>query len=283
MLYYNREGYTMLVDSHIHSSFSDGVYSPQELWQKVVEKGLGGWALTDHDTMDGVEEARRLGQAHYPERMFIAGCEFSTHHPVVGEVHILAYFKENYEGILSLLAEYRRFRIRRAKLMVDLLRREGYHLEWEDILSRYENKPIGRMHLARALVESGYFSSTGEVFQGILDNKGRCYVPREEIRTEDVIGSIAKAGGVSVLAHPAFLAEEGFAMYVDEWLKLGLVGIEYRHPRVSEAVSAFVAGRYRGVFLTSGSDFHDDNGVKELGKYGIPLARWEAFFLSKKG
>ncbi|MCX7882797.1 MAG: PHP domain-containing protein [Brevinematales bacterium] len=268
----------MLVDSHIHSSFSDGVYSPQEIWKKVKEKDLGGWALTDHDTMDGVEEARRWGEISHPERLFVPGCEFSTHHPVVGEVHILAYFAHFYEKILPLLEIYRQSRFQRAKVMVDLLRREGYRLAWDELVMRYENKPLGRMHIARALVEAGYFSSPSQAFQGLLDNGGRCYVPRKEIRTEDVIIAIREAGGWPVLAHPVFLAEEENHRYVREWIDRGMVGIEYRHPRVSESVSAFLLGEYRSLFLVSGSDFHDAEGERDLGKYGVPRVFWEKFF-----
>lgn len=265
----------MLVDSHIHSSFSDGVYSPSELWHKVVEKGLAGWALTDHDTMNGVEEARLFGSTHYPDKFFVAGCEFSTHHSEVGEVHILAYFFRSYEGILPLLEEYRKSRIQRARIMVDLLRKEGYHLEWDELVSRYEDKPLGRMHLARALVAAGYLSTPSQAFQGLLDNRGRCYVPRREIRPEEVIEAVSWAGGWPILAHPTFLVESDNHRHIREWVKRGMVGIEYRHPRVSEAISAFLLGEYRSLILVSGSDFHDEGGEKDLGKYGVPLAWWE--------
>ncbi|URA10208.1 PHP domain-containing protein [Thermospira aquatica] len=267
----------MLFDSHIHSFFSDGIYPPAELWKKIVAKGLGGWALTDHDTMEGVEEATQLWQKHYPDKLFVGGCEFSTHHPEVGEVHILAYFGSSYEKILPLLAIYRRSRIRRAKRMVELLRKEGYHLDWDELVVKYDDKPLGRMHLARELVEAGYFSSPSQVFHGLLDSRGRCYVPREEIRTEEVIQSVVAAGGVPVLAHPAFLFSDDTHAYVKEWIQQGLMGIEYRHPRVPEAVSAFLAKEYGSLFLVSGSDFHDDGGENDLGKYGIPLAKWENF------
>lgn len=267
----------MIVDSHIHSSCSDGVYSPEELWIKVVERGLGGWALTDHDTMAGVEKARLIGRQFYPNIFFVAGCEFSTYHSVIGEVHILGYFVNGHEKILPLLEEYRRTRVQRAKAMVDLLRKEGYHLEWEKLIMEYEDKPIGRMHLARALVSEGYLSSPSQAFQGLLDNKGRCYVPRREICTEEVILAVKEAGGWPVLAHPTFLSEFDTHSYVKEWFKKGLVGIEYRHSRLSEVLSAFLFKEYSSFFLVSGSDFHDEEGEKDLGKYGVPLSWWERF------
>jgi len=272
----------MLLDSHIHSTYSDGVYTPAELWERIVRRGLGGWALTDHDSMAGVEEAREIGRRHYPERLFIAGCEFSTHHPVVGEVHILAYFSGEYSPILPLLEQYRKSRIQRARAMVDLLRHEGYHLDWDDLAERYADKPIGRMHLARALVSAGYLSSPSQAFQGLLNNQGRCYVPREEIRTEEVIRTIQEAGGIPILAHPVFLAEHTSHAFLKQWIDDGLAGIEYRHPRVPEALSAFLAGEYRSLFLVSGSDFHDDSGDRDLGNYGIAMARWE-YFLAHGG
>ncbi len=271
----------MLFDSHIHSSFSDGVYTPAELWQKIVARGLGGWALTDHDTMEGVEEATQLWQSSYSERLFVGGCEFSTHHPQVGEVHVLAYFGASYEKILPLLETYRRSRIRRARMMVELLSKEGYHLDWDELVIRYEDKPLGRIHLARALVQAGYLSSPSQAFQGLLDNRGRCYVPREEIQTEEVIQAVLQANGWPVLAHPTFLSLPETYQYLKGWIQLGLVGIEYRHPRVPEAVSAFLAREYSSLFLVSGSDFHDEGGESDLGKYGIPLAKWESFLSTR--
>jgi hypothetical protein len=276
-----------LVDLHVHSTYSDGLMTVDRLVDHAMAAGLSGMALTDHDTLDGLEEALRVIDNHHQygieEFYFVAGCEFSTWHPVLGEVHMLGYFSDRrYTELEGLLHQYRDSRKKRAHKIADCLKTQGYPVEIES-LAGGENFPVGRMHIARELVRKGYFLETQQAFDRLLRPGTPCFFPRKEIGTFDVIASIRSVGGTPVLAHPTFLYDGNNWKYVEEMYLKGLAGIETGHPKISRDLASKIEIYSKGRFVfTGGSDYHGENGRDEMGRYGIELDNVRKMFLSLK-
>lgn len=267
----------MIFDLHIHSVHSDGLYKTAEIVDKVMEKKLAGFALTDHDTFDGIAAVRAdSASRNGPKPHFLAGCEFSTHHPGIGEVHILGYFKgDDYKNLDGLLESYRGIRRTRAQRILDCLRLEGISLDEDSVLAGAE-KPVGRMHIARELVQNGHMPDVQTAFEKYLREGGKCYIPRTEVATIDVIKAVRDAGGIPVAAHPYYLQKRDDWRELGTLVKTGLLGLEYKHPRVKNTLSReleeYANGRLNPLILTGGSDFHGDGSQEAIGRMGVDAA-----------
>lgn len=193
------------VDFHLHSCFSDGAQTAEELVRSVLENGLQAFSLTDHDNIDGVPYVRKaLSRLNAKSDIrFIPGVEMSARFEG-REVHILGYFTEDQPLILKrYLARQVRERQQRNEAMIKRLNELGYDVRYED-LSRYggEKTLPGRVHMALWLVEHGAFSSITEAFQKLLGEGRPAFVYRERHSAKEVIRVITASNGVSVLAHP---------------------------------------------------------------------------------
>ncbi len=261
-----------IVDMHVHSNFSDGLYSIEVIIDKVLKMGLAGFALTDHDTFDGIEKTAAILKKNNAGLFFIAGCEFSTYLEEVGEIHILAYFHDyNFINMNNLISQFKESRIKRALKIIDCLSKFGYGIK-PDILIK-ENKIVGRMHIARELVSLGYFNDTDKVFEKLLRPGAPCYIPRKEINTYEIIKEIKNNDGKAVLAHPTLLYNKNNWEFLTQMIACGLDGIEYKHPRLSQELSNKIEEKYlSSLILTSGSDFHGDDGKEGLGKFGMEMS-----------
>ncbi len=261
-----------IADLHVHSVLSDGLYSPEEIVNTAVHKNLGGFALTDHDTFEGVGACLRAIKRFTPPIYFIAGCEFSTYNADTGETHILGYFSgESYREMDGFLEEFRRGRKKRAGRILECLKKYHIDIPLEALLQR-SSKPVGRMHIAREMVRLKYTGSVREAFEKYLGEGRPCNIERKEVGTYDVISAVKSAGGVPVLAHPVFLKSGDKWGCVDRMISAGLAGIEYMHPRISKGFSARIAEEYsKKLILTAGSDFHGDDESDEIGRFGISL------------
>ncbi len=264
------------VDLHLHSTVSDGLFSPEEVVKKAVQAGLTVMALTDHDTVDGIAPALKAARA-FPRLTMIPGVEISTY-VTEGEVHVLGYFLDyTHPELLARLSKMRVSRLERAQGMIARLKDLGLPIEWERVRQIAGGSSIGRPHLAQAMLEKGYISSMKEAFTRYIGWGGPAYVRREKITPVEVVALILQTGGLPVLAHP--LTIQGTEKMIADLKTSGLVGIEaYYKDYTGEEISRLVdlAGRY-GLIATGGSDYHgfDDGSEIMMGGVNVPLSAAE--------
>jgi 3',5'-nucleoside bisphosphate phosphatase len=243
------------IDLHIHTTASDGRYSPAEIVRMAVAKGLTTIALADHDTVDGIAPALEAAGA-FPELTVIPAVELSTDTPS-GEVHVLGYFIDYaHQEFKASLERMRNSRIDRAQKMVVKLKELGCNIEWERIQQIAGNGAIGRAHVAQALLEKGYISSFKEAFSKYIGHDCPAYVGREKLVPAAAVQLVLKANGLPVLAHPyTSLNPEGM---VKELKAVGLVGVEvyYAGYLPVEVTSLLNLAQKYDLIPTGGTDYH---------------------------
>ncbi|HUH52550.1 MAG TPA: PHP domain-containing protein [Microbacteriaceae bacterium] len=257
-------------DLHTHSTFSDGTTSPEQIAELAKNIGLKGFALTDHDTIDGWVTARYAAKVKGLD--FLPGMELTTEE-AGRSIHLLAYgTSESDERLLEELFLLRNSRLNRAKEMISRLN-EDFPLDWDLVLEPEDGvyiKSVGRPHLADALVNAGYFSTRSEVFEKILTTTSRYYVPTKHLGTIEAINVVRNAGGFPVLAHPA-----AFRMrkpidhsLIAELVSSGLGGIELDHPenRPEWIPNLVTTATKHGLLVTGASDFHGAGKPNKLGE-----------------
>jgi 3',5'-nucleoside bisphosphate phosphatase len=252
----------MAADLHIHSVFSDGSMKPEEIVKLAAENNIFTIALTDHDTVEGIEYARVAGLKYNVE--IIPGIELSSFRNET-EIHILGYFiDDKNEVFLKELSNIFHSRINRAKKMIKLLNKQGINITFADLRKTAGNNYIGRPHIAKAMLEKGYINKMGEAFSNnYIGNGGKAYVPKYKISPEEAIDMILKANGIPVLAHPAFINHGKSINKVDieKLYHSGLMGIEVYQTKHSQKDVEY----YRKIaedlnlLITGGSDYHGEN------------------------
>ncbi len=247
-----------LIDLHTHSMASDGSMSPAELVRHAHEKGLSALALTDHDTVDGVQEALEEGKRLGVE--VIPGIEISVDYKP--EMHILGYFPKlyAYNSIRKELEVIRQGREARNLKIISRLNGLGIDITTEEIKREALGDVTGRPHIARALVNRGFVKSIDDAFDKYLGREGLAYFKRFELKPEEGIQAIRRAGGLPVLAHPVFLRKTYDEMdkLLGELKVSGLAGIEALysdHTREDTGKYLRLAIKH-GLIVTGGSDFH---------------------------
>ncbi len=260
------------VDLHLHSTASDGQFSPAEVVRKSAELGLTVIALTDHDTVDGVAPALEAARV-FPGLRVIPGVEMSTDVPT-GEVHILGYFIDyTHPELQATLSRMRQSRQQRAQGMIDKLGHLGLPVDWVRVKEIAGSGSIGRPHIAQAMLEKGYITSVKEAFTKYIGWGGPAYVEREKISPAEAVALILRADGLPVLAHPLTI-DDPEAMVI-ELKASGLVGIEaYYKDYTAEEIKRLtnLANRYN-LIMTGGSDYHGLDATNEIiiGGVDVPL------------
>ncbi len=252
------------IDLHLHSTASDGTFTPTELVHLALDKGIQVIALTDHDTTKGVREA--LDAARGTGLTVIPGVEVSTDVPGPHELHILGYHIDHHHvGLQQHLATLHHSRLDRARRMLDRLAQAGCPLSWDHVTSLSKGGVIGRPHIAQALVDARYVGSVASAFHLYIGRGAPAYVERLKLNPENVIQMILTAGGVPVLAHPSRVIE-----HVPGLTRAGLLGIEVYYPSYPEPERRFLANlaRRHNLIATGGSDFHGP-GITEAADIGI--------------
>lgn len=243
-------------DLHMHTFFSDGRLSPEELVAAAKAAGLKYISISDHDTVDGVVHLYEEGL--YPNRgiRIIPGVEFSAHHPE-REIHILGYNVDIFhQGLLEKLNDVMEARWSRFSEIVDKLRAQGYSISEAEVLKiAGSSKSISRSHIARVLVKNKCFSTVREAFEKMLEKGQPAYVPHYRLEVEEIIELIHEAGGTAVLAHPKLVKDDEL---VEDVLSRGIQGIEVFYPRHDEEdVKRYMAMAEKyNLLVTGGSDFH---------------------------
>ena len=269
------------VDLHLHSSASDGILSPTELIKKAAAAGLAAVALTDHDTMAGVEEARAAGSRCGLE--VIAGVELSVFTGEQQEIHLLGYDPRQPEIINDLLERLRHERFERMERMVALLRRLGFALTPDEIIAEAKPAAPGRLHLARLMVKRGYCSDIGDAFAKYLKQGQPAYIPRKTLQPAAAIEMLHRAGAVPVVAHPGAAGRA----HLRKLAAMGLRGVEVFHPDHSPGLSSYYrhqAARLN-LLITGGSDYHGDAGHRRsrLGEITVPYRCLSALKKAPRG
>lgn len=256
------------VDLHTHSLHSDGTWSPTQLVERALARGLSALAITDHDSVDGLEEARARADGTGLE--LIAGVELSAHDGGT-EVHLLGYFVDDHDAeFRQSLMQFREQRLLRAHAILERLEELGFDLSWDDVLERAQGGSIGRPHIAEALLAAKHVTSMDEAFRRFLGPRGAAYVPRRNLTPRAAIELVRKAGGVSVIAHPATMQRDAL---IPEVVRFGLAGVEVMHPRHDEGDRRryqLLCDRYNLV-ATGGSDSHGDRtDYSQIGDGDVP-------------
>ena len=271
----------MKYDLHLHSTGSDGRLSPEQVVDMAAGKGLDVIALTDHDSVSGIDGAIRQA-AKYPHLQVIPGVEINTD-LATGELHVLGYFI-NYKDseFAAALEKIRESRVGRAQKMVRKLNKLGLAVDWQRVQDLARGESICRPHIAQAMLEKGYVSSEREAFDHYIGRDGPAYVEREKVRPADAVRIIKKAGGLPVLAHPADIQD--LDKLLNELIAAGLVGLETYYGNYDAKTIKRLAGvaeRYK-LFTTGGTDYHHfGDGVEvPMGSVDIPRDSIEKLFKS---
>lgn len=245
----------MVFDLHIHSTVSDGILTPEEIVQEALGLGLEGIALTDHDTVGGIEPTWQYIRNNNCRLTFVPGIEMNTEVERY-EVHILGYFIDHRnDQLLTRLQELKRSREERALKMVKKLNAMGFDIKPARVAELARGHLIGRPHIAYALMEKGYVFSVREAFHKLIGNGKPAYVPRYKFLPEEAIQLVKAAGGVAVLAHPGLLNNDEMVLQL---LALGVEGIEVYYPDHDEGqIEKYLQlAREKGLLITGGSDYH---------------------------
>src|SRR6266404_3592352 len=263
----------MFADLHLHTFFSDGTYSPEELVQKAKRQDLSGLALTDHDTVEGCARAAVACEAAGIE--FIAGTELTAEQEG-HEIHILGY-AINIQNT-KFLAEIQKFQLvrqNRVREMVARLNQMDVPLQAEEVFALANCRAPGRPHVARALVEAGLVANLDEAFERFLKKNRPAFVPKFKMSAADAIDLIHQAGGVAVMAHPGLNRTDEV---IPGMVEAGLDGIECFHTKHSTATAARyleLADRFH-LLVTGGSDCHGlSKGRPLIGTVKLPYQHVE--------
>lgn len=265
----------MRIDMHTHTTASDGLLSPSELVKKAFEKRLDGIAITDHDSVDALDEALKKAK-DYKGFLVIPGVEMGCDYEDE-EVHILGYFIDYRNSeLLEVLSNLKNSRWERGVSILNRLKELGIDLPKDEVLQRSRDTGfIGRATIARELIRYGYVNNINEAFDKYLDIGKPAYVDRYKLTVEDTIDLIHECGGVSILAHPGILKNKQIMTYCVE---KGIMGVECYHSKHSTSDEKLIrsfAERF-GLIITGGSDFHGENDI--LGDFSTDISTIPEFW-----
>jgi 3',5'-nucleoside bisphosphate phosphatase len=268
-------------DLHTHTSFSDGTTTPEDNVLAAVALGLEGLGITDHDTTAPFERA--LAAAERTDLEVVLGTAFSPT-PQGHSVHVLGFWID--PGFAPLADELDRLRDERrdrAQRIVERFHGLEVPVSFERVLELADGAPIGRPHIAQAVVDTGAASSVREVFDRYLADGGPAYVEKHAVDPMRAVELLVAACGVAVLAHPGLYGARDGQGGIDEGLveamtDAGLAGIEADHPDHTPAQRAHYRDLARGLGLavTAGSDYHGDAKTNRLGSATTPREVVEA-------
>ena len=249
-----------MIDLHVHTTASDGQYTPAQIIQKAAEKNLKAIAITDHDTVAGLEEAkaggRELGVTVVP------GIELNITFPT-GEFHLLGLgIKTPSPALINIVENVIKNRNDRNAQIIAKMNEDGVPLTQEELQADFPNTVIGRPHFAAELVKHGVVKTRQQAFDQYLARGRKWYVPRVCTNLDEAIVALRESGAVPVVAHPMslYLSWGRLPDFLKDCYEKGVMGIEAFHPgaRVTECLRLEELGRKIGFIITAGSDFHGE-------------------------
>ncbi|MCK4259361.1 MAG: PHP domain-containing protein [Halanaerobiales bacterium] len=260
----------MAIDLHLHTKASDGSFTPAEIVEEAKKVGLTAIGITDHDTMDGVDEALRMGLKLGIE--VVPGIELNTDYED-REIHVLGYYldhtNDEFQRILETLQVAR---VNRVEKIVEKLNNQGILISIERVKEFAGEGSMGRPHIAQAILEAGYANNWEEIFTSLIGRECPAYVPRTKLTPFSAVELILKVGGVPVLAHPGL---NDLDEIIPHLIEMGLMGIEVYHFEHSEEdkIHYLKIAQENGLIITGGSDCHGPgkkSGVR-LGRVKLPI------------
>lgn len=257
-------------DLHLHSTASDGMYTPAELSEQLTQKGVLVAALTDHDTINGFEEF----QSHF-SGISIIGVELSILYDRL-DFHVLGYgFDPNNDVLKERLQYYQEVRAERLNKIIVHLQALGFPLHQHDVEEEVSHSlSAGRLHIARAMIKRGWVGSIKEAFDKYLGYDKPAYVPKAKMSFEEALTLIHQAQGIAVLAHPGKTFPKILTPLVTH---SDLDGIESWHPAhtLEMRKKLETIAKKHGKILTGGSDFHGNEAMSlSPGDFGIDIEHW---------
>jgi len=274
----------MPIDLHIHTSCSDGSFSPKKVVDEAKKKGLKAIAITDHDTIDGIDEALSAGKGLDVE--VVPGVEITCDEENFEDVHVIGLFIDHKnEKLNELLAKAKESRLNQKKAIIRKLNELGFNISLKDI-SKVAKGEISRSHIAAVLLEKypDKFESKQQIFDGYLDVNKKAYVQREvKISLKSAIDGITEAGGIAVLAHPGVYNYLDIEKLIKRFKALGGQAIETEYTydknrpykgisknKLKEIIDKFKkTAKELDLLETGGSDYHGDKKDIELGELEI--------------
>lgn len=247
-------------DLHCHSVYSDGTCTPQELITIAKQKHLVGIALTDHDTVEGLEELIQASKTAGVK--IITGVELSANHGDI-PVHILGYgFDHKHPSLHNNLKKIQKTRKTRNNKIFENINGMGIDISWPEIHAIAGTGQIGRPHFATFLINKGLVQNNAEAFNLYLRKDKPAYAKREILTIEDAIDYIHKAHGLAVIAHPGMLPcnQDKTMQLIETFIKMGLDGVEAYYPTHSNTLRNRLLGlcRTENLAVTGGSDYHGE-------------------------
>jgi predicted metal-dependent phosphoesterase TrpH len=263
----------VFADLHLHTIFSDGTFTPEELVARGKSLGLAAMSLTDHDTADGLPRMAAACEANGIE--FISGTELTTEFEG-HELHLLGYYfdPENAE-LRAAMLKFQEVRVKRIADICKRLAGLGAPISPETVYGIANCNSPGRPHVARALIEHGYCRTLEQAFEKFLKKGRPAWVPKAKISTRDAIKLLHRAGGVAVLAHPVLNRCDEV---IPKLAAFGMDGIECYHTRHAPGVVNHYMGMAHelGLLVTGGSDCHGRNkGDPLIGTVKLPYQHIE--------
>jgi predicted metal-dependent phosphoesterase TrpH len=255
-------------DLHLHTVYSDGTYTPQELLVEASKQGLAAIAVVDHDTVAGIEPTLNIAEEKNIE--VLPGTELSVEYDGL-EVHILGYlidYKSHY--LIEKLNELKQIRIERIYKIVGKLKDMGMGLTAESVFEIAKQGIPGRLHIARAMAKQGLVGSLGEAFQKFIGDRCPAYVCGFKFSPQEAIKLIRDVGGIPVLAHPYILNRDEL---ITQFVDYGLMGLEVYYPEHTQSMVNFYLNLAKkfNLLVTGGSDCHGNAKPEvKIGSIKIP-------------
>lgn len=277
----------MKIDLHIHTTYSDGTFSPEMVVDTAVECGLDVIALTDHDNILSHKVANNYVKKNNINIEIIPGVEINTIYKEY-EVHILGYFMDTDNNeFQNLMKAQQEARVKQTNEIIELLNKKaGIRIKFEDIKSLVaEGGSIGRPHIARAITNAGGVNNVMEAYAKYINDASNVYVQRKTVSPHDACEIIYDAGGIPVFAHP--IDVEISDELAKDLTSYGLRGIEAYHRKHSPAMIehySSLAEKY-GLIITGGSDFHApsvNHGSILMGKNFVPSWVYDELIKEKR-
>ncbi|MCP4137028.1 MAG: PHP domain-containing protein [bacterium] len=275
------------IDLHTHTTASDGIRAPEDLIDFAMEHGVEILAITDHDTVLGLNSA--MEYARKKDFTLIPGIEFSVDY-TQGSFHLVGlYIDYNNPELLETTKKLNQLRESRTVRIIEDLKKHDIHITLEEVNKECGGGTVGRPHVARVLINNGYAAAMNEVFDNFLVKGKPGHVKKDRISLDEAIALIQSAGGIPVIAHPASLRYKSFELFEKDLpglIEKGIEGIEvFASMHSPEEVEGFrqIAEKYK-LLMSGGSDYHGDKD-ETIGNYAkdtvIPFEIYEA--LAKRG
>lgn len=249
-----------MIDLHVHTTASDGQYTPTQIIQKAADRNITTIAITDHDTVAGLEEGKKAAKEHGIR--FVPGVELNINFPT-GEFHLLGLglqkISPSFNQMIETLVKNRDLR---NEQIINNMQKDGIDITFEEIQNDFPNTIIGRPHFAAELVKKKVVKTRQQAFDIYLAKGRKWYVERVGSNLDEAIVAIKECGGIPIIAHPMslYLSWGKLPDAIKDFYERGVMGLEAFHPgaRVTECLRLEELAKKLGMLITGGSDFHGE-------------------------